>query len=138
MIGPTTIGEGTKLDNLIMIAHNCELGRHNAYASQVGFAGSVTTGEYVRCAGQVGVAGHVHLADGCTLAAKSGIQKDVPAGETYFGIPARRVAEQGRMIMAQIKFPEMRKQLRQLQAQVQELTAKLQHLSDSDDKSAAA
>ncbi|HEY2251196.1 MAG TPA: UDP-3-O-(3-hydroxymyristoyl)glucosamine N-acyltransferase, partial [Planctomycetaceae bacterium] len=61
MIGATVIGEGTKLDNLIMIGHNCQLGRHNAFASQVGLAGSVTTGEYVRCAGQVGVADHVHL-----------------------------------------------------------------------------
>ena len=58
--GPTVIGEGTKIDNLVMVAHNCHIGRHNMLCSQVGIAGSTTTGDYVVMAGQVGVRDHVH------------------------------------------------------------------------------
>ncbi len=122
MIGATVIGEGTKLDNLVMIGHNCELGRHNAFASQVGLAGSVTTGDYVRCAGQVGVADHVHLGRGCTLGAKAGVHKDIPEGETQIGYPARPEQEQLRIVMATGKVPEMRKALRDLEVRVEKLT----------------
>lgn len=128
MIGPTVIGEGTKLDNLIMIGHNCELGRHNAYASQTGFAGSVTTGDYVRCAGQVGVADHLHLGDGSTLGAKAAVHKDVPAGETHLGYPARRESEQIRIVIAQSRLPEMRRMLQKLQTQVTQLTSQMEQL----------
>jgi len=121
MIGPTIIGAGTKLDNLVMIGHNCELGKHNAFASQVGLAGSVTTGDYVRCAGQVGVADHVHLGKGSTLGAKAGIHKDIPAGETYIGYPARPEQEQLRIVMATAKVPDMRKQIRELESRLTSL-----------------
>jgi UDP-3-O-[3-hydroxymyristoyl] glucosamine N-acyltransferase len=129
MIGATVIGEGTKLDNLVMIGHNCELGKHNAFASQVGLAGSVTTGEYVRCAGQVGVADHVHLGRGCTLGAKAGIHKDIPEGETHIGYPARPEQEQLRIVMATGKVPEMRKALRELEVRVEKLTRLVEHLT---------
>ena len=62
--GPTVIGEGTKIDDLVMVAHNCRIGRHNMLCSQVGIAGSTTTGDYVVMAGQVGVRDHVHIGDG--------------------------------------------------------------------------
>ncbi len=129
MIGPTIIGEGTKLDNLVMIGHNCELGRHNAFASQVGLAGSVTTGDYVRCAGQVGIADHVHLGRGCTLGAKAGVHKDIPEGDTQIGYPARPEQEQLRIVMATGKVPEMRKALRGLESRVEELTQKIEQLT---------
>ena len=61
--GPTIIGEGTKIDNQVMVAHNCRIGRHNMLCSQVGIAGSTTTGDYVVMAGQVGVRDHVHIGD---------------------------------------------------------------------------
>jgi len=122
MIGGTVIGEGTKLDNLVMIGHNCELGKHNASASQVGLAGSVTSGEYVRCAGQVGIADHVHLGRGCTLVAKAGVHKDIPEGDTQIGYPARPEQEQLRIVMATGKVPEMRKALRELEVRVDKLT----------------
>ena len=60
---PTRIGTGTKLDNLVQIGHNCQIGRHNLFVSQVGMAGSCSTGDYVVLAGQVGVADHVHIGD---------------------------------------------------------------------------
>jgi UDP-3-O-[3-hydroxymyristoyl] glucosamine N-acyltransferase len=130
MIGATVIGEGTKLDNLVMIGHNCELGKHNAFASQVGLAGSVTTGEYVRCAGQVGVADHVHLGRGATLGAKAGVHKDIPAGDTQIGYPARPEQEQLRIVMATGKVPEMRKQIRALEARLDELTRLVEQFSE--------
>lgn len=129
MIGPTTIGQGTKLDNLVMIGHNCELGRHNAFASQVGFAGSVTTGDYVRCAGQVGVADHVNIGTGCVLGAKAGVHKDLAAGGTYIGIPVTEEHEQLKMVMSLRKLPELRKQMRSLEAQVEQLTRQIQTLT---------
>ena len=66
--GPTMIGDGTKIDNLVMIAHNCRIGRHNMICSQVGVAGSTITGDFVVMAGQVGVRDHVHIGDGAILA----------------------------------------------------------------------
>ena len=78
--GPTIIGDGTKIDNLVMIAHNCRIGRHNMICSQVGIAGSTITGDYVVMAGQVGVRDHVRIGDGAILGAKAGVSADVPAG----------------------------------------------------------
>ncbi|MBI3865299.1 MAG: UDP-3-O-(3-hydroxymyristoyl)glucosamine N-acyltransferase [Planctomycetia bacterium] len=131
MLGATSIGEGTKLDNLIMIGHNCELGKHNAFASQVGLAGSVTTGDYVRCAGQVGVADHVHLGRGCTLGAKAGIHKSIPDGDTQIGYPARPEQEQLRIMMVTSKLPEMRKTLKDLESRVAELDRLVEQLTAS-------
>ncbi|MFO1023423.1 MAG: UDP-3-O-(3-hydroxymyristoyl)glucosamine N-acyltransferase, partial [Planctomycetales bacterium] len=128
MIGPTVIGQGTKIDNLVMIGHNCEIGKHNAFASQVGFAGSVTTGDYVRCAGQVGVADHVHLGTGCSLGAKAGIHKDMEGGKAYLGIPAVEEREQIKLVMSMKKIPELRRQMKDLEDQVQQLQEQLKAL----------
>ena len=128
MVDETVIGEGTKLDNLVMIGHNCEIGRHNMFVSQVGLAGSVTSGDYVVCAGQVGIADHVHLGTGSVLGAKAGVHKDVPAGERQFGCPAIPEAECKRVVMSQMKLPEMRQTLRALERQVEVLTARLSQL----------
>lgn len=138
MIGATVIGEGTKLDNLVQIAHNCELGKHNAMVAQVGFAGSVTTGDYVRCAGHVGIADHVHLGSGCTLAAKAGVHKDVPEGQTYAGTPAGPVDEQFKVIMALQKAPEMRQQLRALERQMTDILKQLAELRSQSSETRAA
>lgn len=125
MIGPTVIGEGTKIDNLVQVAHNCEIGKHNVFASQVGFSGSATTGDFVRIAGQVGIANQVHLGEGCSLGAKSGVHRDIPAGETHVGYPARPHDEAFKIVMAEQKLPEMRVKLRELERQVAKLTAAL-------------
>ncbi len=126
VLGETVIGTGSKLDNLVVIAHNCRIGRHNLMVSQVGLAGSVTTGDYVVCAGQVGIADHVHIGTGAILGAKSGIHKDMPGGQTYLGTPAAPAEETFRSVMALQKLPQMRKTLRDLEKQVAELTARLQ------------
>ncbi|HXY36441.1 MAG TPA: UDP-3-O-(3-hydroxymyristoyl)glucosamine N-acyltransferase [Planctomycetaceae bacterium] len=123
MVDETVIGQGTKLDNLVMIGHNCEIGRHNLFVSQVGLAGSVTSGDYVVCAGQVGIADHVHLGSRSVLGAKAGVHKDVPEGQRYVGIPAIPEAECMRAVMATHKLPEMRQQLKKLERQVADLSA---------------
>lgn len=132
MIGVTIIGEGTKLDNQVMIAHNCEIGRHNIFVSQVGLAGSVTTGDYVVCAGQSGVADHVHLGEGCVLGGRAAAHKDLPGGQSYLGAPALPEAEARRVLMANQKLPELRKQLRQLETRVAELESSIEDTSRSD------
>lgn len=123
--GPTVIGEGTKIDNLVMIAHNCRLGRHNLICSQVGVAGSTTTGDYVTMAGQAGVRDHVHIGDRAVLGAKAGVPNDVPAGAVMFGIPARPEREQKLILAVEARLPEFRHQLRAVQAAVSRLEARV-------------
>jgi UDP-3-O-[3-hydroxymyristoyl] glucosamine N-acyltransferase len=121
--GSTVIGEGTKIDNLVMVAHNCRIGRHNMLCSQVGIAGSTTTGDYVVMAGQVGVRDHVHVGTGAVLGAKAGVTNDVPEGHRMIGIPATPEREQKVKQAALSKLPEMRRQLKKLQATVDTLLA---------------
>lgn len=132
MIGATVIGEGSKIDNQVMIAHNCEIGKHNAFASQVGFAGSITTGDYVRCAGQVGIADHVHIGDQATLGARAGVHRDIPPGEVHIGTPAAPEKEQIKTVMAMRKVPEMRKQLRELEKQMKALADQVESLNQTN------
>jgi len=120
--GPTIIGEGTKIDNQVMIAHNCHIGRHNMICAQVGIAGSTSTGDYVVMAGQAGVRDHVHIGDQAVLGAMAGVMNDVPDGARVVGIPATPEREQMIKQAALAKLPEMRRQLKQLQAVVKELT----------------
>jgi UDP-3-O-[3-hydroxymyristoyl] glucosamine N-acyltransferase len=119
--GATRVGEGTKLDNQVMIAHNCQIGRHNLLCSHVGIAGSVTTGDYVVMAGQVGVRDHVTIGDGVQLGAQSGVIGDIPGGSKYLGTPAIAVREQMALHVLYTRLPEMRQQLRQLTKTVEEL-----------------
>lgn len=87
-IGDTVIGRGSKLDNLIQIGHNVEVGAHSIMASQVGISGSTQIGRGCQFGGQAGLAGHLQIGDGCRLAAQSGVMSDLPAGGTYAGSPA--------------------------------------------------
>jgi len=86
----TVIGEGTKIDNLVQIAHNCSIGRHCLIVAQVGISGSVTVGDFAVLAGQVGVADHMAIGAGAILGARSGVMSDVPAGARWGGFPAER------------------------------------------------
>lgn len=131
--GPTVIGEGTKIDNLVMIGHNCRIGRHNMLCSQVGIAGSTTTGDYVVMAGQAGVRDHVHIGDRAVLGAKAGVPNDVPADTMVFGIPARPEREQKLIFAAIARLPELRRQLKALMAAVTRLEAR----QDGDQRTAA-
>jgi UDP-3-O-[3-hydroxymyristoyl] glucosamine N-acyltransferase len=123
--GPTRIGEGTKIDNQVMIAHNCRIGKHNLICSQVGIAGSCTTGDYVIMAGQVGLRDHIDVGNHAILGAKSGVMKDVPPDSHFVGIPATPEREQLLKQVAWSKLPEMRQQFKALQKQVADLAAAL-------------
>jgi UDP-3-O-[3-hydroxymyristoyl] glucosamine N-acyltransferase len=114
----TRIGEGTKIDNLVQIGHNCHIGRHNLLVGQMGIAGSSSTGDYVVIAGQVGIRDHVHIGDRAIVGAQAGVIKDVPAGQVYVGAPARPERESKRMIMCLEKLPEMRRDVRRIKQQL--------------------
>jgi UDP-3-O-[3-hydroxymyristoyl] glucosamine N-acyltransferase len=113
--GPTVIGSGTKIDNLVQIGHNCRIGRHNLICSQVGIAGSCSTGDYVVMAGQVGLADHLHIADGALLGAKSGLMTDALPGKRYLGAPAVEERQFFRSISLIQQLPEIRRQLHEAQ-----------------------
>lgn len=119
--GATTIGDGTKIDNQVQIAHNCRIGRHNLICSQVGIAGSTTTGDYVVMGGQAGIRDHVHIGTGAMLSAMAGITNDVPDGAVMMGIPATGEREQKLKQAALAKLPEMRKEFKELRARIAQL-----------------
>lgn len=110
----TRIGEGTKIDNLVQVGHNCQIGRHNLFVSQIGIAGSCSTGDYVILAGQVGVADHVHIGDRSVVGAKAGVSKDVPPDQRMLGAPATPEREQKRILMSLDKLPDIRRDVRRL------------------------
>jgi UDP-3-O-[3-hydroxymyristoyl] glucosamine N-acyltransferase len=112
--GATRIGTGTKIDNLVMVGHNCQIGRHNLFVSQVGIAGSVTTGDYVVMAGQVGIADHLHIGDRAILGAKAGVHKDVLHDQRMLGAPATPDKEQMRIMMSLEKLPEIRREIKKI------------------------
>jgi UDP-3-O-[3-hydroxymyristoyl] glucosamine N-acyltransferase len=87
-LGSTRIGEGTKIDNLCMIAHNVVIGKHNVIAAQSGVAGSTRIGNHCMIGGQVGIIGHLTLGDNVKIYAQSGVMNDVPSNKTIFGSPA--------------------------------------------------
>lgn len=87
VFGETRIKQGSKLDNLVHIAHNCIIGEHSLLTAQVALAGSTTTGRNVTFGGQSAAAGHLHIGDFATLAARSGVSKSIAGGKTYAGFP---------------------------------------------------
>jgi UDP-3-O-[3-hydroxymyristoyl] glucosamine N-acyltransferase len=111
---PTRIGEGTKIDNLVQVAHNCQVGKHNLFISQMGIAGSSSTGDYVVIAGQVGITDHVHIGSGAIIGAKAGVTKDIPDGQRTLGAPATPERDQKRILMSLHKLPDMSKELRRI------------------------
>jgi UDP-3-O-[3-hydroxymyristoyl] glucosamine N-acyltransferase len=112
--GATRIGAGTKIDNLVMIGHNCQIGRHNVLCSQVGIAGSSMTGDYVVMAGQVGIADHITIGDQVTIGAKSGVPGNIPSKSQVLGSPATPHKEQMRMLLTLEKLPEIRKDVQRI------------------------
>jgi UDP-3-O-[3-hydroxymyristoyl] glucosamine N-acyltransferase len=120
--GSTIIGEGTKIDNFVMIAHNCKIGRHNLLCAHTGIAGSTTTGEYVVMAGRVGVKDHVHIGDRAVIGAMAGILGDVDPDVRIVGIPATPEKEQMRIQIALQRLPEMQKEFKRLKKDVEDLS----------------
>lgn len=126
-MGQTTIGRGTKIDNLVQIAHNVQIGEDCIIISQVGISGSTKLGDHVTLAGQVGVIGHIEIGAGAIVAAQSGVAKSIPPGGQYFGSPALEFGRQKRVIAAMASLPDYVKTIRSLEKRVAELEAKLSH-----------
>jgi UDP-3-O-[3-hydroxymyristoyl] glucosamine N-acyltransferase len=123
-LGPTVIGQGTKIDNLVHVAHNVVIGRHCLVMGQVGFAGSTQLGDYCVIASQSGIAGHLKLGHQATVGAKSGVMRDIPDKGTVLGIPAAPDKQAKRQMIALTQLPELIRRTRELEKEVAELKAK--------------
>ena len=123
-LGPTVIGEGTKIDNLVHIAHNVVIGRHCLIMGQVGFAGSTRLGDYVVIASQSGIADHLKLGNQAVVGAKSGVMRDIPEGGRVLGIPAAPDRQAKRQMIAMQQLPDIIHRMRELEKQVEQLNAK--------------
>jgi len=113
--GSTFIGQGTKIDNQVQIAHNVRIGKYCLLVAQVGISGSTEIGNGVVIGGQAGVAGHLQLGDGAMIAGGAAIVKSVPAGAKMRGSPATEMALHNRIIVLQRKLPELFKRFDQLE-----------------------
>ncbi|MGD9765562.1 MAG: UDP-3-O-(3-hydroxymyristoyl)glucosamine N-acyltransferase [Candidatus Binatia bacterium] len=118
MIGSTIIRRGAKLDNLVMIAHGCEVGEFSMLAGQVGLAGSTQIGKWVRLGGQMGAAGHLSIGDGAEVAAQSGVINTVPPGASVGGTPAVDMRLWRRFTAAWTRLPDLFHRLRRLERQL--------------------
>jgi UDP-3-O-[3-hydroxymyristoyl] glucosamine N-acyltransferase len=119
--GATFIGKGTKIDNLVQVAHNVVIGRNCLIAGQVGLSGSVTLEDGVVLAGQAGVADHVTMREGAIGAAGADIIREIPAGQVVIGRPARPIKQQMRIDAAAAQLPELVQEVRRLRKRVAEL-----------------
>ncbi len=124
-IGETRIGAGTKIDNLVQVAHGVQVGRHVLLAAQVGIAGSTVIEDGVIMAGQSGAAGHLNLGRGARVLAKSAVTKDVDAGATVAGIPAGDAADWREAAVLLRRLPELRRTVAALEARLAALEASL-------------
>lgn len=124
-LGFTSVGQGTKIDNLCQIAHNVRIGANSLVVAQVGISGSTKVGNGCILAGQAGIIGHLTLGDGCRVGAQAGVGKDVPAGQAVGGSPACHESQYRRQTVLHNKLPQMSRRLRQLEEEIATLKAEL-------------
>jgi UDP-3-O-[3-hydroxymyristoyl] glucosamine N-acyltransferase len=129
----TRIGEGTKIDNLVMIGHNNQIGRHNVLCGQVGIAGSCKTGDYVVMAGQAGIKDHTEIGHKVMVGAQAGVHRNIPDGQNVLGSPAIPLREQRRLFQMIARLPEMHKQFREMAAQLAMLTSGTPPTAEAED-----
>lgn len=122
--GKTSIGCGTKIDNLVQIAHNVVIGEHVVLCAQVGISGSVTIGDYAILGGQVGCAGHLEIGEGAMIGAQSGVTKSVAPKTFVSGYPAMEHAKATRMHAHQMRIPILKSKVKSLEKRLQELEDK--------------
>ena len=122
--GNTIVRRGTKIDNLVQLGHNVEVGEHSILVAQVGVSGSSRLGRGVVLAGQVGVADHVCVGDGALVGAQAGVAGDLDAGGRYLGSPARPILEAKRIFAAESRLPELLQRVRALERAVEALGGK--------------
>jgi UDP-3-O-[3-hydroxymyristoyl] glucosamine N-acyltransferase len=114
-LGPTTIGRGTKIDNLVQIAHNITIGEHCLIIAQVGIAGSTKVGNYTILAGQSGISGHLSIGSKVIVAGKSGVMHDIPDGGKWMGAPAQPDRQAKRQMIALQQLPDLIRRVQQLE-----------------------
>jgi UDP-3-O-[3-hydroxymyristoyl] glucosamine N-acyltransferase len=120
-LGATVIRRGTKIDNLVQIAHNVVIGEDSVVCGLVGVSGSVTIGDNVTLAGQVGLADHVKIGSNATIGAQSGVTKDLEGGQYYLGSPAVPIGQASRQYAVIANLPELSKRVRELERQIERL-----------------
>ena len=118
MMGSTRIGRGTKLDNLIQIAHNCSVGEDTVMAAQVGIAGSAKIGSNCMIGGQVGIVGHISIADGTNIGAQSGVSRGTKPGDRIMGAPAVEMGEYARSLVYVKKLGSLYEKVKELEKKV--------------------
>lgn len=123
-MGETIIRNGSKLDNLIHIAHNVELGESTVMAAQVGISGSTKIGHHVMVGGQVGTVGHITIGNYAQIAAQSGVAKSIPDKEVYFGTPARPIMRTKRIEVVVNQLPELLKRVIHLEKELEKYQQK--------------
>ena len=110
-LGSTIIGKGTKIDNLVQVAHNVEIGAHSILCAHVGIAGSTKLGNFCVLAGQVGLAGHIKLGNQVTVGSQSGVMHNIPDGESWLGTPAMPDKQAKRVMIAWQRLPDLLKKV---------------------------
>ncbi len=121
-MGSTTIGKGTKIDNLVMVAHNCMVGENSLLISQVGISGSTKLGKHVIVAGQAGICGHLEIGDFAQVGAQSGVTKNLEGNKQFLGSPAVPVQESKRLIAHFKQLPNMHKRIKKIEQKLETLT----------------
>jgi UDP-3-O-[3-hydroxymyristoyl] glucosamine N-acyltransferase len=121
-MGSTIIRKGVKLDNLVQVAHNVEIGKNTVMAAQVGVAGSAKIGENVMIGGQAGISGHIHIADGTKIVAQSGIPNTVRKADTLMGSPGIPLEDFKKSYFGFRKLPQILKRIQELENKIKEIT----------------
>ncbi len=124
VMGETVIGDGSKLDNLIHMAHNVKIGRNCLILGQVGISGSTTLGDRVVMAGQSGVVGHAMIGDDTVIASKTAVFKGLPAGSQVAGIPAMEIGQWRRLMVHLGKLDTLNRRVRTLEREIVNITEK--------------
>jgi len=124
-IGSTIVHKGVKLDNLIQIGHNCEIGENTVMAALTGVAGSTKVGKNVMAAGHAGIAGHLSIGDNVVIGAMTGISNNIKANSVVLGIPAMEHERALKTFVVYRRLPELRDQVLELKKEIKELKSKL-------------
>lgn len=128
--GKTVIGRGTKIDNLVQIAHNVQIGENSIIVAQVGISGSTKIGRHVILAGQAGLVGHISVGDNAVVAAQSGVSKSIPANTVVWGYPAKPIDKAKKVNAALQRLPDLAKRVAELESELKELRGKIGQAAD--------
>lgn len=130
--GATTIGRGTKIDNLVQIGHNCRIGEHCTISGTTGIAGSATIGNRVTIAAQVGIGGHLEIGDDVVVAGRAGVTKSIPPGQVVSGFPAKDHNVEKRLRASERQMPDALRRLRELERRLDTMEGRAHGTTTND------